>query len=57
MNEKYYGDDDYLFKIPISSFIYEFDELSTNKIEIKLKPSQIVSEIDRIISKVYFKED
>ena len=28
-----------------------------NKIEIKLKPYQIVSEIDRIISKVYFKED
>ena len=42
MNEKYYGDDDYLFKIPISSFIYEFDELSTNKIEIKLSSEEII---------------
>ena len=40
MNEKYYGDDDYLFKIPISSFIYEFDELSTKKIEIKFIKNQ-----------------
>ena len=41
----------------VSKVFFYLDDLTNNKIEIKLKPSQIVSEIDRIISKVYFKED
>ena len=37
MNEEYYSDDEsYVFKIPVSAFIYEFDELETNKITIKI---------------------
>ena len=42
MNEKYYGDQDYLFKIPVSSFIYEFDELKTNKITIEVSSEEII---------------
>ena len=40
MNENYYGNDDYLFKIPCSAFIYEFDELQANKITITLSSSE-----------------
>ena len=40
MNESYYGNDDYLFKIPCSAFIYEFDELKSNKITITLSSSE-----------------
>ena len=37
INKEYYSDDEsYVFKIPVSAFIYEFDELETNKITIKI---------------------
>ena len=40
MNEMYYGDSDYIFKIPVSAFIYEFDELETNEIVISVSSSE-----------------
>ena len=42
MNDKYYGDEDYLYKIPISAFIYEFDELETDRIEISLSSEEMI---------------
>ena len=37
INKEYYSDDEsQVFKIPVSAFIYEFDELETNKITIKI---------------------
>ena len=42
MNDKYYNDEDYLYKIPISAFIYEFDELETDRIEISLSSEEMI---------------
>lgn len=42
INDKYFSDDDYLYKIPVSSFIYEFDEITTNKIEINISSDDVI---------------
>ena len=42
MNEKYYSNDEYLFKIPCSAFIYEFNELTAKEITITLSSTETI---------------